>query len=632
MSATELFHKYQQERQKRLRPEGAGQYADFRDPTIGDKLGNDPWVNKEEVQAHYSPLNDTDSIKFMIVSAGHAGLLHAVRLIEAGFKTEDIVIVDTAGGFGGTWYWNRYPGLMCDVEGYIYLPLLEETGYVPKHKYSYGAEIRGQSERVAKHYGLRAQFCTRLTHHQWKETKRRWTIKLTQDLGRSNDPVHLTVETQFFISAAGILNIPHYPKLPGFKDLVDNKKVFHSARWDWQYTGGSQVEPNMVNLRGKKVGIIGTGATAIQIVPELAKWAAHLYVFQRTPTFVGPRNQRETTPAEWEKVAYKKGWQYERQDNFHHFVTNDPVPENMVDDGWTHPDSHSIAGFLGSATAIITPDGVQNHIRSMYELDVPRAERLRAHVANVVKDPETAKKLQAWYGGWCKRPAFNDDYLQAFNRPNVTLVDTDGKGVDSFDASGVVANGTLYELDVLVLATGFYTRVRDRSPAAAEDAPVVGRDGVLISEKYLSPEYGTLYGVATNGFPNLFWAGASGGSGISYNLTSAYDVFSRLIAHVIADAHKRADDAGNIAIEPTKEAEDRYGDEVQKRALWLSVMATCTPGWFSGEGEGALEDKTPEQKIALARHAPWGSGPLDYKRRVLEYISKGGLDGFEVRV
>ncbi|GKT40603.1 FAD-binding monooxygenase ausC [Colletotrichum spaethianum] len=234
MSAEELFQKYQLERQKRLRPEGAGQYADFRDPTVGDKLGKDPWVNKEEVQARYSPLNDKSSTKFLIIGAGHAGLLHAVRLIEAGFKTEDIVIVDTAGCFGGTWYWNRYPGLMCDVEGYIYLPLLEETGYVPKHKYSYGAEIRRQSERVAQHYGLRTQFCTRVTHHQWNETTRRWTISLAQDLGRPNDPVHFTVEAQFFITAAGILNIPHYPKLPGFEDLVANKKVFHSARWDWQ--------------------------------------------------------------------------------------------------------------------------------------------------------------------------------------------------------------------------------------------------------------------------------------------------------------------------------------------------------------------------------------------------------------
>ncbi|GKT40602.1 FAD-binding monooxygenase ausC [Colletotrichum spaethianum] len=351
----------------------------------------------------------------------------------------------------------------------------------------------------------------------------------------------------------------------------------------------------MVKLRGEIVGIIGTGANAIQIVLDLAKWADHLYVFQRTATFAGPRNQRETTPAEWEKVAYKKGWQYERQDNFHHFVTNDPVSENMVDDGWTHSDSHSIAGFLGSATATITQDTVQSHISSLYHLDVPRAERLRAHVSNVVSDPETAKKLQP-----------------------------------CFDASGVVANGTLYELDVLVLATGFYTRVKNRSPDTGTDASIVGRDGVQISEKYFSPDYGTLYGVATNGFPNLFWTGASGGAGISYNLTSAYDVFSRLIAYVIAEAYRGTDNAETISIEPTRDAEARYGDEVQKRALWFSVMATCTPGWFSGEGDGALEVKTAEQKIALARRAPWGAGPLDYKRRVLEYISKGSLDGFEV--
>ncbi|WYZ36154.1 hypothetical protein EsH8_XI_000037 [Colletotrichum jinshuiense] len=631
MSASDLFHKYQEERQKRLRPEGFGQYADFRDPIIGEKLGKDPWVNTDEVQAKYSPLNGKNSIKFLIVGAGHAGLLHAVRLIEAGFKTEDIVIVDTAGGFGGTWYWNRYPGLMCDVESYIYLPLLEETNYVPKHKYSYGAEIRGQSERVAKHYGLQAQLCTRVTHQQWDETKRRWIVNLTQDLGRPNDPAHLAVEAQFFIAAAGVLNVPRFPNLPGLKELIENKKVFHSARWDWKYTGGSQEEANMVNLRGKKVGIIGTGATAVQIVPQLAKWADHLYVFQRTASFVGPRNQRDTTPTDWEKVAYKKGWQYERQDNFQHFITNDPVPNNLIDDGWTHPDSHSVAGFLGSAAATVTPGGIQSHINSFYELDVPRAERLRAHVANVVKDQETAKKLQGWYGGWCKRPVFNDDYLHAFNQPNVTLVDTDGKGVDRFDASGVLANGTMYDLDVLVLATGFFTRVKDQSPTGATDAPIVGRDGILVSEKFVAPDFGTFYGLVTNGFPNLFWTGIAG-AGISYNMTSVYDVYSRFTAHVIAEAHRRAGDAGRVAVEPSKEAEDRYTDEVQNRALWFSVMETCTPGWATGEGEGALETKTPEEKIAIARRVVWGGGPLDYKRKVLEYISKGGLDGFEVKM
>lgn len=437
----------------------------------------------------------------MIIGGGHSGLLYAVRLLDAGFRAEDIVLVDIAGGFGGTWYWNRYPGLMCDVEAYIYMPLLEETGYMPKHKYSYGAKIRGQCERIAAHYRLQGQFCTQVKHQQWDDAKRRWIVKMTQTLGASQDPVELIIETQFLISAAGGLCVPHAPKLPGLQELMANRKVFHSARWDWEYTGGSQDEPDMVNLKGKKVSIIGTGATAIQIVPELAKWVDHLYVFQRTPTYVGPRNQQETTPEDWKNVAYKKGWQYERQDNVNQFVINDPVPENMIGDGWTAPDSHSVAGFIGSPSKLVTADTIEEHITSMYQMDIARAEQLRAHIANVVKDESSAQNLQPWYAGWCKRPVFNDDYLTSFNQPNVTLVATDGSGVSGFTESGVIANGILYDLDVLVLATGFYTSGKDPSPSGQSNAPIVGRNGVEAMQKWCSQDFGVLFGSSPTGFP-----------------------------------------------------------------------------------------------------------------------------------
>ena len=383
-----------------------------------------------------------------------------------------------------------------------------------------------------------------------------------------------------------------------------NRKVFHSARWDWEYTGGSQDEPDMVNLKGKKVSIIGTGATAIQIVPELAKWVDHLYVFQRTPTYVGPRNQQETTPEDWNNVAYKKGWQYERQDNFNQFVINNPVPENMIGDGWTAPDSHSVAGFIGSPSKLVTADTIEEHITSMYQMDIARAEQLRAHIANVVKDESSAQNLQPWYAGWCKRPVFNDDYLTSFNQPNVTLVATDGSGVSGFTESGVIANGILYDLDVLVLATGFYTSGKDPSPSGQSNAPIVGRNGVEAMQKWCSQDFGVLFGSCSNGFPNAFFSSFSGG-GVSYNLTSAFDITARFTASIIANAHKRARDTKTLAIEPTKKAEDRYTDEVQKRALWFSALGTCTPGWFTGEAEGAFEAQTPEQVAVRMRRAAW---------------------------
>jgi cation diffusion facilitator CzcD-associated flavoprotein CzcO len=629
MATENLMQKYDEERNKRLRSDGMKQYIDLRDPFLGAALGGDPFADHDLIETRHSALHNNEKIKFLVIGAGHGGLLQASHLIKAGFKAEDIVLVDTAGGFGGTWYWNRYPGLMCDVESYIYLPLLQETGFIPKHKYSYGAEIRANAECIAEFYKLRSQFSTRVRHQAWDAEKGRWVIQMTQDLGPSKGPRELTVEAQFIFGTAAGLSLPHLPKLDGLEGLVRNVKVFHSARWDWDYTGGSQADPSMINLRGKKVGIVGTGATAIQIIPELAKWAGHLYVFQRTPSFVGPRNQRKTTHEEWLKVACKDDWQYERQDNFNSFVSNKPAPVNMVNDGWSAPDSHAYAGFLGSPSRLVTPTTINDHINSLFEMDMARGERLRARVSRIVKDENAAKKLQAWYGGWCKRPSFHDEYLDTFNRPNVTLVDTDGKGLDKYTDSGVVANGVSFDLDCLVLATGFFTRGDDTSPSGRVFAPLVGSGGVTSEQKWSSPEAGTWFGVATHGFPNAFF-NLLGGSGLSYNLTSSFDNTTRLAAAIIASAHKKVKNPNVLIIEPTKQAEEEYTKEILKRALWYTALEPCTPGWFNGEGAASFGDNSPEKQTGLLRQAGWGTGILDYKRMVLEYIERDNLEGIMI--
>lgn len=626
--AAAVIAKYAEERDKRLnlRPDGLKQYTNIHLSEKYSDLGKDPWIDYDALAQEEPSLKDGNRIKFLITGGGHSGLLYAHRLIEAGFKSDDIRIIDTAGGFGGTWYWNRYPGLMCDVESYIYLPLLEETGFVPSYKYSPGYEIRKNAEKIAEIDNLKALFSTKVDSLEWDEEKGEWIVKMTRNFGPRHGSHGLTVRTQFVLTAGGIFPDPKVPNVPGYDLLRSQKHIFHTSRWDWDYTGGSERNPAMENLKDKVVAIIGTGATAVQAVPAVAKWAKRLYVFQRTPSHCGARRQRETDPKTWSEVAYKKGWQVERQDNFNSFLTNDPEPINLVNDGWT--DTPGSSGTLGNPR-LVTASELDEHFNRMIKLDLPQAEKVRARVDEVVKDPATAEKLKAWYPNWCKRPTFHDDYLEAFNKPNVVLVDTDGKGVERYTKDGLTANGTDYEIDVLILGTGFQAQMSALAPTSRMHAKTIGRDGRELQEKWASANYGTLIGVATNQFPNLFFNAISG-FGVSFNLTSTNDVNARLVANIISQASRRARDPNKLIIEATKVGEDEYIEEVKKRALALSVMATCTPGYFSDEGSASRSHST-EGSSDSAKYAPWGGGARDFSRMVEAYKAKGDLKGFSIR-
>lgn len=626
--AAAVIAKYAEERDKRLnlRPDGLKQYTNVHLSEKYSDLGKDPWIDYDALAQEEPSLKDGDRIKFLITGGGHSGLLYAHRLIEAGFKSDDIRIIDTAGGFGGTWYWNRYPGLMCDVESYIYLPLLEETGFVPSYKYSPGYEIRKNAEKIAEIDNLKALFSTKVDSLEWDEEKGEWIVKMTRNFGPRHGSHGLTVRAQFVLTAGGIFPDPKVPNVPGYDLLRSQKHIFHTSRWDWDYTGGSERNPAMENLKDKVVAIIGTGATAVQAVPAVAKWAKRLYVFQRTPSHCGARRQRETDPKTWSEVAYKKGWQVERQDNFNSFLTNDPEPINLVNDGWT--DTPGSSGTLGNPR-LVTASELDEHFNRMIKLDLPQAEKVRARVDEVVKDPATAEKLKAWYPNWCKRPTFHDDYLEAFNKPNVVLVDTDGKGVERYTKDGLTANGTDYEIDVLILGTGFQFHMSAVAPTSRMHAKTIGRDGRELQEKWASADYGTLIGVATNQFPNLFFNAVSG-FGSSFNLTSTNDVNARLVANIISQASCRARDPNKLIIEATKVGEDEYIEEVKKRALALSVIATCTPGYFSEEGSASRSHST-EGSSDSAKYAPWGGGARDFSRMVEAYKAKGDLKGFDIR-
>ncbi|POS68648.1 hypothetical protein DHEL01_v212958 [Diaporthe helianthi] len=641
-----LFEKYAEEKQKRLRANGLDQYIDLRFAESDlQKLARDPWVDYESPIIKSPPLKNGSSIKFLICGGGHSGILYAVRLIEAGFSREDIVIVDIAGGLGGTWYWNRYPGLMCDVEGFVYLPLLEETGYVPKHKYSYGDEIRGQSERIAAKWGLQGQFCTKVDKQVWDEQRHQWVVDLRRTFTKdgASEPEKLTVYADFVVAAGGVLSVPKVPKLAGWSDFRANKHTFHTSRWDYAYTGGSQEKPDMTKLKGKRVAIIGTGATAVQVVPELAKWADHLYVVQRTPSHCGPRNQAEVTPELWSKVADGPGWQDRRRRNFNSRVTHNPEPVDLVNDGWTHVPAAS--GAIGSDRWTVTPDQVPEHVQRLFELDREATDEFRARISREVKDPAVAEKLKAWYGTWCKRPTFHDDYLAAFNRPNVTLIDTNGKGLERLTANGIVFDGVEYDVDCLVLATGFVATNRNGLDARI-DAPVIGRGGVSMADEWEKPGASTAFGLFMPSFPNLAATFYRGGA-FSYNLSSVYDMFAQLYARIMTVLHENrrgGDSGGKLVFEVSQQTLDRWADEVAKRAAWLLGGTNCTPSIYNDEGEafasdeslvkGADADEKKKRFQNKARGTSWGTGPLDYQKTITKYMADeaGLLRDFVVNV
>ncbi|PSN65045.1 FAD/NAD(P)-binding domain-containing protein [Corynespora cassiicola Philippines] len=629
-----VIARYEKERDKRLRKDGNDQYVDVRSEEVKD-LDYDPWVNYNDPQVNSPPLKDGDSLKVLISGAGINGLTAAARLIEAGIDSKNVVLVENAGGFGGTWYikyWNRYPGVMCDVEGYCYVPFLEETGYRPRHKYSYGAEIRGQMERSAAHFGIRGQFCTKINSKIWDEEKKLWVVTMTRTVGSPPTSTTLTVTADYVVVAGGVLAIPKVPKLPGLNEFRKKKQAFHSARWDYAYTGGTQEAPDLVNLRGKRVAIIGTGATAVQIIPELAKWADRVYVVQRTPTYVAPRNQTETDPETWAKITSQKGWQNRRRVVFDAYVSNSKgYGPDIIDDGWTHTTAGS--GFLGSKGKIVTPDKVEQHIKDLYELDFPRTEYLRGLVDEIVEDKDTAEKLKAWYGSWCKRPSFHDEYLQAFNKPNVTLIDTDGKGLERFTGNGIVCAGTEYEVDAVVLATGF-KMAHLMDPSEKLDAVIKGRDGLGMRDYWFKPEAGSLFGLMMPKFPNLFCF-LGRGAGASWNMTSVLDVQAKLTASIVTQAQKRAGGMKErVVVEASEEAEREYGMEVAKRAGWYTSVPICTPGYFNGEGAGFKVDRamTEEEQHNEGKKMPWGNGPVDYREMIEDFAAKGDLKGFNVEV
>lgn len=656
--AQEIQQKYAAEREKRLRAEGNAQYLELEESEKFSHLQDDPWVDLESpiANAESSVLNGR--CKIFISGAGIGGLLYAVRLIEAGIDPRDIRLADTAGGFGGTWYWNRYPGLMCDVESYIYMPLLEKMNYMPRHRYAYGTELRRYMNMIADRWDLRdkAMFQTGLGNMKWDEEAKEWIIDLVQ-MRKGREKLIFQIRSQVAVIASGVLNHPKIPRLPGLDSFQG--QTFHTARWDYNYTGGSPEEPFLEKLRNKRVGIIGTGATAIQCVPAVAKYAEELYVFQRTPSSVDERGQRLTDPAQWtHEIASKPGWQQARNDNFvAHQADISPKPSaNLVNDGWTT--IYAYSAIVGGPT-VVTPDSIPTHIANLHAIDLPRQERLRARVDAVVHDKETATKLKAWYPSWCKRPCFHDEYLQSFNYPNVHLIDTDGKGLDSLTPTAAVANGTEYPLDLLVFSTGYRTSGAGTAPTRA-NVRVTGRNSADFNTKAEEEGLQTLHGVMSAGFPNFFTTGPYQ-TGVSSNFSHALDQLAIHSAYIISEGMRKAgalpskkpphtangaaepngiSDEGSantnhttgkkFTIEPTYAATKAWTSAILAGAPSFAAAAGCTPSYINDEG-AADRPKSAEGQVKAAQRAPWGGGIIDFVAQIEKWRGSGEMEGIEVK-
>ncbi|HEV2365822.1 MAG TPA: NAD(P)/FAD-dependent oxidoreductase [Caulobacteraceae bacterium] len=547
-----LREKYRVERDKRLRPDANGQYVEVK----GDfsHYIDDPYVQPGFARA---PL--ADEVDALVIGGGFGGLMAAARLREAGVGK--VRIIEKGGDFGGTWYWNRYPGAQCDIESYIYLPLLEETGYLPKEKYSFAAEIRAHARRIGEHFDLYKDACfqTEARSLTWLDDDKRWLVATSR-----ND----AIRAKFVVMSNGPLN---RPKLPGIPGIDSFKGVnFHTSRWDYGYTGGDS-EGNLTGLTDKRVAVIGTGATAIQCVPHLGHWARHLYVFQRTPSSVDLRGNKPTDPG-W-AASLTPGWQKQRMDNFNILVSGGVQDEDMVSDGWTDIIRNLLSQEVVRAGGALSPEELAEQ---MEFADFRKMNQIRARVDADVTDSDTAEGLKPWYRQFCKRPTFSDDYLPTFNRPNVTLVDTGGRGVERVTKTGLVSGGKLYEVDCIIFATGFEVGTAYTRRAGCD---VVGRGGRRLSD-YWAGGMKTLHGYYSHGFPNCFHMGITQNA-FTPNFPHMLDEQSRHIAAVVTEARLRQ----AAVVEPTAEAEAAWVTTVKDSPRPnLGFLEACTPGYYNGEG------------------------------------------------
>jgi cation diffusion facilitator CzcD-associated flavoprotein CzcO len=588
----EMRVKYRRERDRRVRKEANEQYIE----TSGkwaDLYEVDPYT---EVAPRDPIAGDTDVV---ILGAGYCGMMVAHQLKAAGLH--NFHIIDHAGDFGGTWYWNRYPGIQCDNDAYCYMPLLEETGYMPSKKFTDGYEIQQYCQIIARTFGLydNALFHTLIKGLTWDERLERWHVRTN----RGDD-----IKARFVVIANGPLNKPKLPGIPGIDSFKG--KIFHTARWDYEYTGGEWKNPTLDKLGDKKVAIIGTGATAIQVVPWLGRYAGQLHVIQRTPSSVDLRANKPTD-LEWFN-SLQPGWQQERIRNFHRAAMERLAPgePDLIKDIWTEISRNLSAELEAEGWPEVTPE---EYAARREVMDYRVMDRLRARCDEIINDPATAEALKPYYRFLCKRPCSNDDYYPTFNRPNVRLIDvSETQGVERLTEKGFVVNGEEIEIDCLIFASGY--EVTNELHRRWGIEPVEGRNGMSIYD-YWADGYKTFQGMMAAGFPNLFFTGFTQ-AGVNATNSATFIAQGRHIGYIASEALKR----GAATVEPSAEAQDAYLELLRSVAVDNSTFVReCTPSYFNNEGD--------EKHVRHIFGEPWGPGFYDFEDMLQAWRDSGQLEG-----
>ena len=613
----DLAKKYRIERDKRLRQDGNDQYQEVSGEF--SYFAEDPYISTELEREPFK-----DEVEVLIIGGGFGGMLAAVRLKEAGI--DNFRIIEKGGNFGGTWYWNRYPGASCDIESYIYFPLLEETGFVPKKKYTDATETLEYCHIICEKYELYDNAClqTEVTSTVWVEDINRWIVNTNR-----ND----NIKARFVVHSNGPLNRPKLPAIKGINDFKGH--TFHTSRWDYDYTGGDS-NGNLSNLKDKKVAVIGTGATAVQCVPHLGEAAKELIVFQRTPSSIDVRNNRPTD-TEW-LLNQKPGWHQNRRNNFETLLTGGRVKNDLVSDGWTEafrllfgnlrdkaPSRFKIgiwvlmsvfsidmykSGFRKFMTKKVSD--YMDLVNAIQMADYQKMEKVRARAEEIVNDKETAESLKPYYNQFCKRPCFHDEYLTTYNRDNVHLIDTDGKGLEELSENGIIFNDVEYEVDCIIFATGFEVGT-DYSRRSGYQ--IKGVDNLTVSDKW-KKGLATFHGMHSRGFPNCFFFGHAQ-SGFTASYTYSLDEQSIHMAYIIKEANKR----GATRVETSKEAEENWINTIiEKARITATFQENCTPGYYNNEGK---INQTPQNNT-------YGGGPIEFFSLLNKWRSKGDLRGLEI--
>ncbi len=589
---TALHERYAVERDKRLRADGNEQYVEV--SGVFSDYAQDPYVEAMPREALQ------DEVEFAFIGGGFAGLVTGAKLKEVGIA--DVRIIEKGGDFGGTWYWNRYPGAQCDTAAFIYLPLLEETGHMPSEKYTHAPEIAEHCRRIGTHFDLydNAVFSTEVTDLEWDDDTCRWIIRTNR--GDEMRARHVGIGT-------GPLHRPKLPGIPGIESFAGHS--FHTSRWDYDYTGGDSAGAPMTGLVNRRVGIIGTGATAVQCIPHLARDAGELLVFQRTPSSVDARNNHDVDP-EW-FATLEPGWQKRWMENFTILQTGGFADEDLVKDGWTDISQRIRDRLLAEPEPDLTPEGF---VKAYHDSDDEKMEEIRRRVEEIVSDPNAADALKPWYRQLCKRPCFHDDYLSAFNEPSTTLVHTDGNGVERITERGVVVQGVEYELDCLIYASGFEVGTEFTRRWGFD---VTGRDGETLSEHWAEGMM-SLHGIHVHGFPNMYIVSPTQGanliSNVPHNLTESAETIAAVVAHA--------------TLLGTNEVEVRAADE----RAWVELLErggrtfggdpTCTPGYYNNEGHG-IDDSARRGTLG------YPDGPVAYFEHIGRWRTSGEFTGLEFR-